>query len=216
MRKWCVGIGLVVFVGAGVCFLLFDADWRHPYGPDGDVRVRYTIPVQGKWMDGERREGDTTFSFSIAGYVERVQLVPTSGHNENGFVMLYIKTTGEWYQTPTGSLGGPVDWDRGVKVEFIYPDGMKLRDRTRLPINSFYPVFAFRWDDILLDSLRWRGHQFSLGDDLDKGDIASVHFCHLDGGQKVKVCRTTGFKSRGYHIWGADDGLAVEVTVSDK
>lgn len=200
---------MVVFVAVGVLFFfaLFEVEWRYPTGPDGNVRVHYTIPVQGKWMDG-KRDGDTTFSFSIAGHVERVQLVPTSGHDKNGFVMLYIKTSEGWYETPTGSLGGPIDWERGVKVGFTYPEGMVLRKQTRSPIHGFYPAFG---------PLRWRGSPFGFGDHLDEGDVASVRYRRWGAdGLSVTIRRTTGLEHSGGHSDGFTSIPAVEVTVSER
>lgn len=189
----------IVFLGFVVTFEV--DDWRHPSGPSGRVQVHYTIPVI---VENGKEEHDTFF-FRIAGHVERVQLIPTSGNNEHGFAMLYVRTSEGWYETPTASLSGPIDWKRGVKVEFIYPEGMALRKQTRSPIHGFYPAFG---------SLRWRGSPFGFGDHLDDGDIASVHFRNADW-TEVTVKRTNGLGHTGGQSWGRP-GMAVEVTVSDK
>lgn len=194
-------VATVVLLGFVVMFEV--DDWRYPSGPQGEVRVHYMIPVT---MENGKK-GDIKTVFSIAGHVGCVQIVPTSGHNEYGFVMLYIKTTEGWYETPTASLGGPIDWERGVKVEFTYPEGMVLRKQTRSPFHGYYPVNGW---------LRWRGSPFGFGNHLDEGDIASVQFRHPTGGREVTVRRTTGLEHGGFQSWGADSGMAVEVTVSDK
>lgn len=202
MKRFWIGTAAVAVIGLVFCLITMEVEWRHPSGPPGKIQVHYTIPVT--MPNGE--EGHNGFSFWIAGHVEKVQLVPTSGHNENGFVMLYIKTSQGWYETPTASLAGPVDWKRGVEVHFHYPEGMVLREQTRSPIHGFYPAFG---------SLRWRGSPFGFGDHLDDGDIAGVHFRNTADGTQVTVHRTNGLKHSGYQSW-EHPGMAVEVTVSDK
>lgn len=153
MHKWVAFVGMILFLVVVGLFISLEMEWRHPSGPQGKVNVHYTIPVT--MPNG--KEGHDSFSFWIAGHVERVQLVPTSGDNGHfkyGFVMLYIKTSEGWYETPTASLGGPIDWKCGVKVEFTYPEGMVLREKTRSPIRGLSPAFGpFRWRSHFLASV---------------------------------------------------------------
>lgn len=201
MKKFWIRAAIFASVVFALFLLTMEVQWRFPSGPQGMVHVHYTIPVIMK--DGQ--EGVNGFGFWIAGHVERVQIIPTSGHNEHGFVMLYIKTSEGWYETPTASLGGPIDWKRGVKVEFHYPDGMVLRAKTRSPISLYSPIT--KW-------LRLRGGGgFGFGDYLDDGDIASIHFRNADGAE-VTVYRTNGLLHQGYA--GGYQGLAVEVNVFEE
>lgn len=197
---------MVVFVAVGVLFFfaLFEVEWRDPSGPHGGVNVRYTIPVLGKEMGNGKRTGDTVFSFWIAGHVERVQLIPVSFYNEHGFVALYIKTTEGWYESPRGSLSHPIDWERGVEVHFLYPEGMELRKQVRLSHKTHFPSWGQTW-------IRWRDSY--LPGHLDGGDIASVHFRN-ESEYAIAVQRTNGLNAS----WGwsrKKPGIAAEIIVSE-
>lgn len=196
MKKFWIGTAAVAVIGLVFC-LFTEAENRYPRGPLGGVQVLYKVPVNGQEWANE-------FSFWIAGHVEKVQLVPTSGHNENGFVMLYIKTSQGWYETPTATLAGPVDWKRGVEVHFHYPEGMVLREQTSDDVHGFYPITR---------GIRWRRDSFWCGCHLLRGDIASVRF-RQENGVDVTVQRTDGLS---YHGHASGNGReSVEVTVFDK
>lgn len=207
MKKRAVVLTGIILVAIVVLFgaFLFEVDVRWPWGPSGDVQVHYTIPVT---MPDEK-EGYNSFTFSVAGHVERVQLVPTSGHNAYGFVMLYIKTSEGWYETPTASLGGPVDWKRGVTVEFTYPEDMKPRKQTAYVLRAIYPAFGG-------GGLRWRKTIPPLEYFLAKGDIASILFCHQEDGIAVTVQRTTGGRHQAHGGGDSPSDVGVEVMMSGK
>lgn len=200
MRVSLVVVLLSLFAVGMACAFL-QVEWRYPWGPPGDIKVHYTIPWS--WTGGK---GASEFWFTIAGHIERIQFVPTSSHNAHAFVMLYMKTTEGWYETPIESLGGPIDWTKGVEVQYYYPVGMVLRKQTRSPIHGFYPAFG---------PFRWRSSPFGFGDYLDEGDIASVHFRNAADGTRVTVHRTNGLEHSGYQS-GKRPGMAVEVNVFEK
>lgn len=202
MKRFWIGTAVVAVVGFVFCLLTVEAEWRSPSGSPGKVQVHYTIPEKGP-----RGDESVSFTFWIAGHVERVQIVPISYHNKYGFVALYIKTTEGWYESPRASLDAPVDWKRGVDVHFHYPEGMVLRAQTRSPVRGYGPAFGHGW-------LRWRGTPLEFGDYLGDGDIAGVRFCNADRAE-VTVHRTNGLTSSG----GSSrpiPRMAVEVTVFDR
>lgn len=187
-KKWLFGgilPGLLCFLVWTVACVWQDIRLSYPRGrspstPEETVVVTYTIPdTNGTWVQT---------SWSIAGYVERIRLEETTDIPLHGFVDLKIKTTEGWYESPRCSLGGPVDWEKGVTMTFEYPKGMKLREKTAGFGGPIHQVLGLDW-----------GAGGGMGCPPIDGDVGEVHLQKSKDGEGFAFTakRTTGLRHFG-------------------